>query len=182
MNDAPLSLVRILARRAQLFSMKVAMKNAAQQKTSDDQPSVASDDRTAKPQALPTGSAADVMAFPPLLWVIQDFVLEMEDGVTPTQWLHSILKSMRLRLLATIFVRLMRMPERLWRFDSVVWLKVVFFVAGSLLAPNREGKTSTINEIFDTIECQPLFYPVSASSDIKALRHLDQVCDRLMQN
>jgi hypothetical protein len=102
--------IEILARRAQLFSMKMELKNADQTPRND----------------------VELMKFPPLLWVIQDFVLSLA-GQTATQWLNELLRT-----------------------------------------PSKDGKSSSsVPEIFDTIECKTLFYPVLDGPE--RLRNLDQV-------
>jgi len=104
--------IEILARRAQLFSMKMELKNADQK---------------------PDKKDVELMKFPPLIWVIQDFVLTLEEGVSPSKWLNDMLKT-----------------------------------------PNKDGKSSSsIPDIFESIECKPLFYPVT--QDPMKLRHLDKV-------
>jgi len=103
--------IEILARRAQLFSMKMKLKNSEKESRTD----------------------VELMKFPPLIWVIQDFVLNLKKGTTATEWLNSMLKT-----------------------------------------PNKDGKpSSSIPEIFESIECKPLFYPVT--SNPMKLRHLDKV-------
>jgi hypothetical protein len=94
---------RILSRRAQLFSVKVAMKeerragDSRQQRQQQQQQDGQSHDpkQIGEPSESVPEAASGTMAFPPLLWVIQDFVMQMEENVTPTEWLHSTLSSMR---------------------------------------------------------------------------------------
>ncbi|KAL6054572.1 Guanylate-binding protein, N-terminal domain [Balamuthia mandrillaris] len=82
-DAAALDYLELLARRTQLFGLKAALKN------------VDNDGDKREGARMAGGSlAADLegaLQFPPLMWVVEDFFQDTK-GLTPTQWLHSLLQ------------------------------------------------------------------------------------------
>lgn len=70
-DQADIDYLELLARRTQLFALRSQLSRA---KWSD-------------------GFVHDLLSFPPLLWVVQDFVQTTLDNETPTQWLHRLMET-----------------------------------------------------------------------------------------
>ncbi|KAM7304888.1 hypothetical protein ISCGN_014788 [Ixodes scapularis] len=70
-DQADIDYLELLARRTQLFALRSQLSRA---KWND-------------------GFVHDLLSFPPLLWVVQDFVQTTLDNETPTQWLHRLMET-----------------------------------------------------------------------------------------
>lgn len=70
-DQADIDYLELLARRTQLFALRSQLSRA---KWRD-------------------GFVHDLLSFPPLLWVVQDFVQNTLDNETPTQWLHRLMNT-----------------------------------------------------------------------------------------
>ncbi|XP_040075603.2 guanylate-binding protein 1 [Ixodes scapularis] len=71
-DQADIDYLELLARRTQLFALRSQLSRA---KWND-------------------GFVHDLLSFPPLLWVVQDFVQTTLDNETPTQWLHRLMETL----------------------------------------------------------------------------------------
>ena len=70
-DQSDIDYLEVLARRTQLFALRSQM---SQSKWTQD-------------------FNQDLLSFPPLIWVVQDFYQDTIDGETPQQWLHRLMKS-----------------------------------------------------------------------------------------
>ncbi|XP_064459137.1 guanylate-binding protein 2-like [Ornithodoros turicata] len=70
-DQADIDYLELLARRTQLFALRSQLSRA---KWSD-------------------GFVHDLLSFPPLLWVVQDFVQQTLDNESPTEWLHRLMNT-----------------------------------------------------------------------------------------
>lgn len=66
-DQAAMEYLQVLARRAQLFSLKTSLNSGGDLQVES------------------------MLQFPPLTWVVQDFFQKLIDNETPTQWLHRLM-------------------------------------------------------------------------------------------